>query len=39
MGHHLRGRESLVDVNAVMRVKRGWQGVHEPRGRGGEAGY
>jgi gamma-glutamyltranspeptidase/glutathione hydrolase len=39
MGHHLRERRSLVNVNAVMRVKGGWQGVHEPRGSGGEAGY
>ena len=39
MGHNLRARGSLVDVNAVMRVKGGWQGVHEPRASGGEAGY
>ncbi|MBV9879505.1 MAG: gamma-glutamyltransferase [Gemmatirosa sp.] len=39
MGHGLSMRGSLVNVNAVMRVKGGWQGVHEPRGSGGEAGY
>lgn len=39
MGHGLSARSSLVNVNAVMRVRGGWQGVHEPRGSGGEAGY
>jgi gamma-glutamyltranspeptidase/glutathione hydrolase len=39
MGHALSEQGSLVTVNAVMRVRGGWQGVHEPRGPGGEAGY
>jgi gamma-glutamyltranspeptidase / glutathione hydrolase len=39
MGHGLQMRGALVNVNAIMRVKGGWEGVHEPRGSGGEAGY
>jgi gamma-glutamyltranspeptidase/glutathione hydrolase len=39
MGHGMSMRGALVTVNAVMRVKGGWQGVHEPRAAGGEAGY
>ena len=38
MGHGLSTR-SLANVNAVMRVKGGWQGMNEPRGSGGAAGY
>lgn len=39
MGHGLRRQQSLVNVNAVMRVKGGYQGVSEPRASGGAAGY
>jgi gamma-glutamyltranspeptidase/glutathione hydrolase len=39
MGHGLQLRGSLVNVNAILRVKGGWEGQHEPRGSGGEAGY
>jgi gamma-glutamyltranspeptidase / glutathione hydrolase len=31
MGHRLRRTSSLVNVNAIMRGPRGWQGVSEPR--------
>ena len=34
MGHAVRFIEGLADVNAVMRVKGGWQGVSEPRNGG-----
>jgi gamma-glutamyltranspeptidase/glutathione hydrolase len=39
MGHGLQTRSSLVNVNAIMRVRGGWEGQHEPRSAGGEAGY
>ncbi len=39
MGHGTVERGSLVNVNAVMRVRGGWEGVFEPRGSGGAAGY
>jgi gamma-glutamyltranspeptidase/glutathione hydrolase len=39
MGHALRPLGSLVNVNAVMRVRGGWEGVNEPRGTGAAVGY
>lgn len=39
MGHGLRRRSSLVNMNAIMRVPGGWAGVSEPRARGGAAGF
>jgi gamma-glutamyltranspeptidase/glutathione hydrolase len=39
MGHALSEASSLVTMNAVMRVRGGWEGVREPRGVGGTAGY
>jgi gamma-glutamyltranspeptidase/glutathione hydrolase len=39
MGHALLQRRSLVNMNAIMRVRDGWVGVSEPRARGGAAGY
>lgn len=39
MGHALNERRALVNVNAVMRVRGGWEGMVEPRGTGGAAGY
>src|SRR5438067_2760877 len=39
MGHGLQQRGSPVNVDALMRVRGGWQGQHEPRGSGGESGY
>jgi gamma-glutamyltranspeptidase/glutathione hydrolase len=39
MGHALRDAGSLVSINAVMRVRGGWEGVHDPRRPGGSAGY
>ena len=40
MGHALRIRNSLVNVNAVMRARSGgWEGVSEPRSSGGAVGY
>jgi gamma-glutamyltranspeptidase/glutathione hydrolase len=39
MGHTLRDAGGLVNVNAVMRVRGGWEGVHEPRGAGAAVGY
>ena len=39
MGHTLRDAGRLVNVNAVMRVRGGWEGVHEPRGVGAAVGY
>lgn len=39
MGHSLRERRSLVNMNAIMRVRGGWVGVSEPRAQGGAAGY
>jgi gamma-glutamyltranspeptidase/glutathione hydrolase len=39
MGHGLDQTSSLVDINAIMRVRGGWHGVHEPRSRGGAVGY
>jgi gamma-glutamyltranspeptidase / glutathione hydrolase len=39
MGHGLKRTRSLVNVNAIMRVRGGWEGVHEPRSHGGSVGY
>ena len=39
MGHGLRPTRSLVNINAIMRVRGGWHGVSEPRTRGGAEGY
>ena len=39
MGHRLRRIGALVNVNAVMRVKGGWEGVSDPRDGGGGAAY
>ncbi len=38
MGHGMREVRALVNVNAIMRVKGGWEGVPEPRRSGGAAG-
>jgi gamma-glutamyltranspeptidase/glutathione hydrolase len=39
MGHGTRHIGSLANVNAIMRVKGGWDGVYEPRASGGAVGY
>jgi gamma-glutamyltranspeptidase/glutathione hydrolase len=39
MGHRLRELRSLVNVNAIMRVPGGWEGMPEPRRSGGAVGY
>lgn len=39
MGHAMRQLRALVNVNAIMRVKGGWEGVPEPRRSGGAVGY
>ena len=39
MGWSLRPQRSLVNVNAIMRVRGGWEGVYEPRRSGGAAGH
>ena len=39
MGHGMKAQAALVNVNAIMRVKNGWQGVPEPRRWGGAFGY
>lgn len=39
MGHGMKGTAALVNVNAIMRVIGGWQGVPEPRRSGGAFGY
>ncbi len=39
MGHAMRMQRALVNVNAIMRVKGGWEGVPEPRRSGGAVGY
>ena len=39
MGHGMKGTAVLVNVNAIMRVKGGWEGVPEPRRSGGAFGY
>jgi len=35
----MRELRSLVNVNAIMRVKGGWEGQPEPRRSGGAIGY
>ena len=39
MGHGVRGQRRMVNVNAVMRVRGGWEGVSEPRASGAAVGY
>jgi gamma-glutamyltranspeptidase/glutathione hydrolase len=39
MGHAMRMQRALVNINAIMRVKGGWEGVPEPRRSGGAVGY
>ena len=39
MGHGLDMTDALVNINAIMRVRGGWQGVHEPRSTGGAVGH
>ncbi len=39
MGHELRVAGVGGDVEAIMRVKGGWEGVSDPRSGGGAAGY
>jgi gamma-glutamyltranspeptidase/glutathione hydrolase len=38
-GHAMRELRSLVNVNAIMRVNGGWEGMPEPRRSGGAVGY
>jgi gamma-glutamyltranspeptidase/glutathione hydrolase len=39
MGHDIRERGGMGDVEAIIRTPRGWLGVSDPRGGGGGAGY
>lgn len=39
MGYQMRVLRSLTNVNAIMRVKGGWEGAPEPRRSGGAVGY
>jgi gamma-glutamyltranspeptidase/glutathione hydrolase len=39
MGHFLFPTRALVNVNSIMRVAHGWEGVFEPRSHGGVAGF
>jgi gamma-glutamyltranspeptidase/glutathione hydrolase len=39
MGHALKRTRSLVNINAIMRVRGGWEGVYEPRSHGGAVGF
>lgn len=39
LGYGMREVRSLVNVNAIMRIKGGWEGVSEPRRSGGAVGY
>lgn len=39
MGHTPKQVNSLVNINAIMRVGGGWDGVNEPRSSGGAVGY
>jgi gamma-glutamyltranspeptidase/glutathione hydrolase len=39
MGYNLRRLRGLVNVNAIMRVKGGWEGQPEPRRSGGAVGW
>ena len=39
MGHSLHSTRGLVNINAIMRVRGGWEGVYEPRSHGGAIGF
>lgn len=39
MGYGMRKLRALVNINAIMRVKGGWEGQPEPRRSGGAVGY
>ena len=39
LGHSVRYRALMGDVEAIIRTPRGWQGVSDPRRGGGGAGY
>ncbi len=39
MGYGMKSQRALVNVNAIMRVHGGWEGVPEPRRSGGAVGY
>ena len=39
LGHQVRFRGYMGDVEAIIRTPRGWQGVSDPRRGGGGAGY
>ena len=39
MGYSMRKLRVLVNINAIMRVKGGWEGMPEPRRSGGAVGY
>jgi len=39
MGYAMKSQRALVNVNAIMRVPGGWEGVPEPRRSGGAVGY
>jgi gamma-glutamyltranspeptidase/glutathione hydrolase len=39
LGHHIRFRSRMGDVEAIMRTASGWEGVSDPRLGGGGAGY
>lgn len=39
MGYSMRKLRALVNINAIMRVKNGWEGTPEPRRSGGAVGY
>ena len=39
LGHAVRFRDYMGDVEAIIRTRLGWQGVSDPRRGGGGAGY
>ena len=39
MGYAMRKLRALVNINAIMRVNGGWEGMPEPRRSGGAVGY
>ena len=39
LGHSIRYRDYMGDVEAIIRTPTGWQGVSDPRRGGGGAGY
>lgn len=39
MGYGMREVRALVNINAIMRINGGWEGVPEPRRAGGAVGY